>query len=100
MGLVGLDEAIPMKVLLLQNCITDTLEVSISMTVTGGLITVTNHELNGNAVMFTGSGTMPTGLFKIRRIMLVRSLQPPKHFQSVTTVNGLAIPLTSNNSGS
>jgi len=35
-----------------------------SMTVTGGLITVTNELSNGNAVMFTGSGTMPTGLFK------------------------------------
>jgi len=57
-----LDEAGPMKVLLLQNIYR--YRVSIGMTVvTGGLITVTNHELsNGNAVMFTGSG-MP-GLFK------------------------------------
>jgi len=53
-----------MKVLLLQNYIYRYRSV-FSMTVTGGLITVTNHELsNGNAVMFTGSGTMPTGLFK------------------------------------
>lgn len=70
-----------------------------SMTVTGGLITVTNHELsNGNAVMFTGSGTMPTGLVEGQRYYVIDVTTDT--FKVSSTVAGAAIPLTSNSSGS
>jgi len=70
----------------------------ISMT-NSGSITVNNHGLsNGNAVMFTGSGTMPTGLSTNKKYYVTDATT--NTFNVSLTVNGLAIPLTSNSSGS
>lgn len=69
----------------------------ISMT-NAGSITVNNHGLsNGNAVMFTGSGTMPTGLLTNKKYYVTDATT--NTFNVSLTVNGPAIPLTSNSSG-
>ncbi len=69
-----------------------------SMT-SGGSITVNNHGLsNGNAVIFTGYGTIATGLSKNQRYYL-RDVDT-NTFNLSDTVGGTAKTLTSNSSGS
>ncbi len=64
----------------------------------GNSIPVKNNGLdNGNAVMFTGSGTMPTGL-SINQIYYVRDATKDT-FNTSLTLNGIPIPLTSSSSG-
>lgn len=64
-----------------------------------GSITVNNHGFsNGNAVMFTGSGIMPTGLLK-NQIYYVRD-KTANTFNVSLAVDTAAIPLTTSSSGS